>query len=231
MSERFAVYFQPPNSTPLGAFGASVLGYDASAGAPVAHRSLTGVSPEELATWTATPRTYGFHATLKAPFHLADGVSAEQLSAAVATLAQTQPPIRDLELIVQRLGSFIALVPPSRRPDLSELADACVTELDHLRAPMTAADRARRNPDRLTEDQRANLDRWGYPFVRDEFRFHCTLTGRLSDDDLDRAESALSAAFTEVPQPVAITELAIARQDAGQRFVVVSRHPLGREGS
>src|SRR5262249_2220033 len=45
--------------------------------------------------------------------------------------------------------------------------------------PLTDADRARRNPARLTPRQRDYLERWGYPYVMEEFRFHMTLTGRL----------------------------------------------------
>jgi hypothetical protein len=35
----------------------------------------------------------------------------------------------------------------------------------------------------LSPAQEALLDRWGYPYVMEEFRFHMTLTARLDDEE------------------------------------------------
>ena len=35
------------------------------------------------------------------------------------------------------------------------------------------------------------LDRYGYPYVEEEFRFHMTLTDRLTDADRPRVEAVL----------------------------------------
>jgi hypothetical protein len=67
---RYALYFVPPADSALYRFGSSVLGYDCYTGGTLTH-------PDELVrdarAWHSMvdePRRYGFHATLKAPFHL-----------------------------------------------------------------------------------------------------------------------------------------------------------------
>jgi hypothetical protein len=57
-----------------------------------------------------------------------------------------------------------------------------VREFDGFRAPLTPEDRARRNPSALTPRQCDYLDRFGYPYVMEDFRFHMTLTGRIGAD-------------------------------------------------
>ena len=128
---------------------------------------------------TADPRKYGFHATLKAPFSLAQGRTEAELFAACAAFAATPRAIPVIRPVVGSISGFIAVIPADPPAELIRLAADCVSEFDAFRAPLTEADRARRNPSRLTSAQRAHLDRWGYPYVMEEFRFHMTLTGRL----------------------------------------------------
>ena len=60
----------------------------------------------------------------------------------------------------------------------------------------SAADKAKRNAGgRLSPRQLELLDRYGYPYVMEQFQFHMTLTDRLSDADGDRFEAALRAHF------------------------------------
>ena len=84
---RYAVYFVPEPGAPLARFGAAWLGYDIAGGKAAARPALAGVPAERLEAITAEPRRYGFHATLKPPFSLAEGTSAAALDAAVAALA------------------------------------------------------------------------------------------------------------------------------------------------
>jgi hypothetical protein len=58
---------------------------------------------------------------------------------------------------------------------------------DEFRRPPSPAETARRLAAGLDEQQRGNVDRWGYPHVFDQWRFHMTLTDSLADDRL-RAE-------------------------------------------
>jgi Protein of unknown function (DUF1045) len=67
-------------------------------------------------------------------------------------------------------------VPRRPTPALAALASHCTTSFDVFRAPMTKKERVRRMASHLSPSQMQNLDRWGYPFVFEDFRFHMTLT-------------------------------------------------------
>ena len=82
MFERYAIFYTPDDLA-FAAFGAEWLGWDSAAGISVGHPVVAGLDVAEL---TATPRKYGFHATLKAPFRLAEDVQeVELINAAVET--------------------------------------------------------------------------------------------------------------------------------------------------
>src|SRR4051794_24659558 len=107
---RYAIYFAPPPESALWRFGSGVLGYDASTGADAPLLAPDGFLPAEWRDLTAEPRRYGFHATLKAPFRLAEGATEADLAAAMARFAAQRPPV-STELFVTALGSFVALAP------------------------------------------------------------------------------------------------------------------------
>ena len=67
--------------------------------------------------------------------------------------------------VVDSISGFLAVVPADRSAELEQLAADCIRDFDSFRAPLTAEDRARRNPAALTPRQRDYLDRWGYPYV------------------------------------------------------------------
>ena len=191
---RYAVYFAPAPGTALALFGAAWLGHDVATGAAVAQPATQAIGAERLRAITAEPRRYGFHATLKPPFCLADGSSPDALGEAVAALAQgvaafAAPPLR-----LSRISGFLALTLSAPCPAMRELADRCVNGLDHFRAPPSPVELARRRRADLSPAQEALLTHWGYPYVMEEFRFHMTLTARL--------DTAEGAAFGAVLGPL-----------------------------
>ncbi len=190
-AHRYAVYYAPPESDSLARFAASWLGWDPASGRPAAHPEAPPLGPEDVARVTETPRRYGFHGTLKAPFRLADGVSYDDLVAALSGVAATLPPLVLPGLRLGRLGRFIALTATGEQAPLARLAERLTVDLDPLRAPLDAEEMAKRRKSGLTPRQEAYLARFGYPYVLDEFRFHLTLTGALSPPDIERAEAAL----------------------------------------
>jgi putative phosphonate metabolism protein len=212
--ERYALYFMPPSHSDLGAFGTSVIGRDAETGADVAFADALRDEFDDWPVMTAEPRRYGFHATLKAPFRLSDGMTEQQLCDAVRDFAAKHPPVRLPPLIVAPISRFVALVPTAPDSDLSAFAASVVQNFDSFRAPLTPAERARRLRAPLTERQIALLDAWGYPYVLDAFRFHMTLTGPLPDQDQDRAVRVLTGLFETVMLPDSIGEISIAKQEA-----------------
>ncbi|WP_138469484.1 DUF1045 domain-containing protein [Poseidonocella sp. HB161398] len=224
---RYAVYYLPPEG-PLARFGASWLGWDVLTGRPAAQPAELAPGLD-LAAITATPRKYGFHATVKPPFRLAEGESAGALAEAFAAFCASAAPVRMEALRLSRLGSFLALAAEGDPAPLRHLAAAAVRDLDRFRAPAPEAEMARRRGRGLSPAQEENLQRWGYPYVMEEFRFHMTLTGSLRAPGLaERAEAVLGPALAPLlPAPFEIGTLCLAGADREDRFRLIARHPLG----
>jgi len=226
---RYAVYFTPESGSPLARFGAGVIGYDSGRGHDVPHLTLNAVPAAELISATQAPRRYGFHATLVAPFYLND-LSEEALCRSVDEFGEQAAPAQLGALEVSTLGGFIALTPLEDRPAVNGLAARCVAFFDRYRAPLNSDDLRRRSSVEISEGQRRNLERWGYPYVFEEFRFHMTLTGRLAPHDRPRFHEALADAFGPVADAShRIEALSLMRQrDPESRFEVIARVKLSR---
>ena len=177
---RAAVYFAPRADHPLSRAAAAWLGRDAWTGAHLDRGPVSEFDAASLDALTAEPRRYGFHATLKPPFRLANG-GLDELRTALATFCRNTPPAHVATLGLERIGPFFALTADGNTVAIHALADAVVRSFDQFRAPPMPDEVARRRPERLTPRQRAHLDAWGYPYVLDEFRFHLTLTGPVPD--------------------------------------------------
>ncbi|MGZ5842080.1 MAG: DUF1045 domain-containing protein, partial [Xanthobacteraceae bacterium] len=140
---------------------------------------LLSAEPELWDCLTAEPRRYGFHATLKAPFNLSPWCQEAQPVSALHRFAGRGHAIPALTPAVRMHRGFAAIVPAAASPAIDELAAKCTTIFDAFRVPMTAQERARRVAAGLNQSQIANLDRWGYPYLFADFRFHMTLTSRV----------------------------------------------------
>jgi putative phosphonate metabolism protein len=227
---RYAIYHAAAPDSALDRFGARLLGYDAFSGEELPFpEGMTQAVPD----WreiTRDPRKYGFHATLKAPMLLAAGKTEAELLAACEAFARSPRSLPMIKPVVNAIGDFIAVVPSERSAGLEQLAADIVDALDDLRAPLTPEDRARRNLDRLTQRQRDYLDRWGYPYVMEEFRFHMTLTGRLPAERREALLAILRQRFAALElDALTIDSIAVFRQhDANSRFRIVQRYALTR---
>lgn len=221
---RLAVYWAPELDDPLHARGSAWLGRDAESGASLAQPALPGI---DLAALTADPRGYGLHATLKPPFRLR--ASWTSAVAAAEALAARIAPFDLPPLAVQDLDGFLALRETAPCPALHALADACVAALDFCRAPPGEAELARRRKTGLSPVQQAMLDRWGYPYVFAEWRFHVTLTRRLAAAEKAMVLPAVTAHLGQVPaMPRRIASICLFTQSApGALFLIAHRLPLG----
>jgi putative phosphonate metabolism protein len=230
---RYAIYYVPAPASDLDRFGAQLLGYDAYKGEDLTFPDNILKQAPDWRDLTRDPRKYGFHATLKAPMSLADGKSEVELLAACAAFAATPRAIPVIRPVVGSIEGFIALVPVERPSELIRLAADCVSEFDSFRAPLSEADRARRNPSQLTPAQREHLDRWGYPYVMDDFRFHMTLTGRLGAERRKPLLKMLADRFAALDvRTLAIDRIGVFRQDnTASRFRIVNHWKLRAKGA
>jgi len=227
---RYALYFAPRPQTALARFGARWLGWDIERGEAIDAPETAGLPSEVHATVTAEPRRYGFHATLKAPFRLAEGVRESDLVGAAAGFAAERAPLATAPLRFGPLAAFLAFTPSEWSPRLHDLAADCVAALDGFRAPLTDAELARRRRAGLSSAQETLLARWGYPYVMGEFRFHLTLTGPLEGAVKSRVAEALQPRLLPLlAEPLAIEDLALCVETApAVGFRVLRRLPLGR---
>jgi putative phosphonate metabolism protein len=229
---RFAIYFVPPADTPLYRFGASFIGYDCYTGEDL-EPSKVGLDVAEWTELTRAPRAYGFHATLKAPFHLAPRASEDDLLTAFRKFAATQQAIPALDPLVRSLGQFVAIVPGTANPAIDRLAADCVTTFDKFRRPLDAMERHNRLGAGLSRRQIEHLNRWGYPHVLEDFRFHMTLTGAVAANRRGEILALLQARFDEMVgnARLLISQLALLRQDApAARFRAVCIAALALRG-
>jgi putative phosphonate metabolism protein len=223
---RHAIYFAPPRGSALARFGAAWLGWDPEAGVEPEGVELAGL-PRPRPELVAAPARYGFHATLKAPFRLAEGCDPAGLDAATAAVGAGSRTL-ELRLRLGVVGAFLALVPEGAPPELAALERACVTGLDCFRAPATAEELARRG-EGLDAGEAAHLAAWGYPYVLDRFRFHMTLTGALPPPEREAARAVLAPALAPLlGEPLPVREICRFAEAADGRFRLLARFPLGR---
>ncbi|MDP9838495.1 putative phosphonate metabolism protein [Neorhizobium huautlense] len=225
---RYAIYFTPSKDDALTQAASLWLGRDAYEGRDLSAPADTGLAEDEWRTITADPRRYAFHATLKAPFSLADGKDEASLVAAVDAFAAQTEAFDIPELVVAGLGPFFALVPGEPNPILQDFAGSIVEHFEPFRAPLSDADIARRKPEKLSEAQRNYLHEFGYPYVMEEFRFHMTLTGPVPEERREAMHALLTerfAAFTGTPRRIDALTVFVEPQ-RGAPFSVLHRVPL-----
>ena len=223
MTMRVALYWAPRLDDGLHGLGSRWLGRDAETGAAVPQPAVGGF---DIAEVTADARLYGLHATLKPPFRIASSW-AEVRADALAIAASTRP----FALAPFRLANphgFLALLESRPSPELQAFCDSLVDGLDRHRVPPTPEEIARRRPERMTDRQRANLHRWGYHHVFEDFWFHVTLSRRLSEAERALVEPQLAKFLGDVPaQPRRVTEVCLFTQAApGAPFLIAERLPL-----
>jgi putative phosphonate metabolism protein len=221
---RAAIYYAPATDDPLHAAASAWLGRDAETNAPIRHPDIPGI-----AEWTAEPRRYGFHATLKPPMRLRAGTNWDDVLARTAAVAARFAPFALPPMQVADTFGFLALRETEPSTPLQRLCDSCVEHLDDLRAPPDDAELARRRRAHLTSEQDAMLTRWGYPYVFATWFFHMTLTRRLDASEHAAIHPAADAFFADaLVRPRLVTDLAIFTQAApDQSFVIAERIPLG----
>jgi putative phosphonate metabolism protein len=223
---RFAIYYAPSPDSPLTSAAAMWLGRDAFTGAELTPQR-NGFARMQWEAIVADPRVYGFHATLKPPFRLAEDACEDELYSRLRAFAASRAPF-ETSLEIGSLGRFLALVLAHPCSEFVKLAADCVREFDGFRAPPAAEELARRRQARLNQAQLVYLAKWGYPYVMEEWRFHMTLTSSLGPETLEAVRLHLLeifAAFRGAPQRV--DSICLFEQEAaGAPFLVKERFPF-----
>jgi putative phosphonate metabolism protein len=224
---RVAIYYTPPADHPLTKAAGLWLGRDAFSGQPMPTPPADALDVGLIA---AEPRRYGFHATMKAPFRLARDRSLSEIDRVLVEFCAATVPIDAMKLQIDRLGSFFALTPASSNSAVGALAASVVKRFEPFRAPLEPDELARRTAAGLNPAQQRNLERWGYPYVFDEYRFHMTLTGPIAPPQRDAVLGILQERFGALlDDPIEIDALALFVQaGSGADFVVHACHPLQR---
>lgn len=224
-SPRYAIYYAPEPGSAWWRFGCAWLGRDAITGAAMEPPDVQGVAAGEIARWTGGARRYGWHATLKAPFRLAPPYTAADLYGEAAHVAAALPRADLGVLQLAEIGGFVALCLASARPAVDAVACECTRRLDHLRAPATSQELAKRLDAGLSARQQQILRRWGYPYSMEEFRFHMTLTDPLGAAERSRVIAALEPHVAGLrASPMRLDALCIFRQPSpGAPFALLRR--------
>lgn len=204
MAERYAIYYAPAATSALWERASAWLGRDAKTGDDI-EGPVAGLERTRLLNFTGTPARYGFHATLRAPFRLRPGVDEAELVACTAALASRLAPVKLNGLAVGSIDGFLALV-CEHSAELEHLAQQIVEQAEVMRASLSERERARRTQSELSERQIELLDRFGYPFVAEQFRFHMTLTDRLEPEASDEITRAAETWFGPVLSDAAILD-------------------------
>lgn len=234
-SPRYAIYFAPGPESLLWQLGSTWLGRDAWRHCALPTPPLASIHEESLRAFTQHPRRYGFHATLKAPFHLASPAAVDTLAEDMEQFAARESCFALPGLKVADLEDFLALVPTHSCQRLADLERRVVTYFDRHRRPLNESELARRRLKPLTPLEDELLSRWGYPHVMDAFRLHFTLSDSLTGShpkfaDQLRAEARRVFA-DELERPVPFDSLSLFEEARpGADFELIARMPFGRPG-
>jgi len=219
---RYAIYWLPEGS--LRDWGEAWLGWQMATGTALP-RPVVAALPRALDDLTAAATAYGLHATIKPPFRLTPGHSVAALHAAFAAFCAAERPVEAAGLHLTDLDGFMALTPSGDCAAIDALAARAVDALDPFRAPAPRAEIARRRDAGLTARQEELLRRWGYPYVLDEFRFHVTLTGRLTASEAALLRVALAPLVTPLLAPrLRVAGLSLVGQLAQGGFRLIAHH-------
>lgn len=222
MFERYAIFYCPTSA--LAEFGSAWLGWDSRTGRAVDHPDMDGL---DVAALTKTPRKYGLHGTLKAPFYLVPTCTLSDLEQSAERFAASHTAIDIGALSLRNENGFVALRPDGPQSALRNFAADVVRHFDPLRAPLSDADIARRRKSHLTPQQDAQLLEWGYPYVFDDFHFHLTLSGRIKPAHAVPVIDALLPRIAPLlPDPFLVEAITITGQDAQGMFHQIRRYPL-----
>lgn len=166
---------------------------------------------------------------------LVDGVDEHALFDMLERLTARTSAFAMPMMEVSTLRDFVAVLPT--RPiaadhPLRRLADACVTQTDGLRLAGSEAELRRRTRSQALDAQEISLlQRWGYPYVFDCWKFHMTLSDSMHDQTvLERllAEARRHFAAALADQLMCTSVSVFTESVAGAPFMLTRRFAFRR---
>ncbi len=224
--ERYAIYYIPDNCSELSHFGRSWFGYDPDAGN--CKREYYGLDTSLVERITYKPARYGLHATLKAPFNLKLGYDVESLLSTLEGFAKNRKAFEIDSLKYGLHGGCLSLTVDEGEHKINQFASQCVLGFEDFRAPLSMKERTRRLEEKLSLHQRLMLEELGYPYVLSEFRFHITLSSRLSDQEYDSVIRALIPTLESIcMKPLKINQVSLLGDPGNEKpFELIKSFPL-----
>ncbi len=177
---RLAIYYAPDPNSRLAREAALWLGRDIRSSSYTLFKPTLYIPDDHRRTITRSPFHYGFHATLKPPFRLIDGATIEMVENRLYTFVSQYEKFILPPLELTQLDGFYCLRPVNEVVMVTELAQHVVEAFDEFRRSPDTAELQKRRQAGLTAPQEKMLSKWGYPFVMEEFKFHLTLTERVT---------------------------------------------------
>ena len=222
---RYALYFAPEQQSRWWLAGCHWLGRDPASPQSMTQIRIPTVMPNVLHRLTADARRYGFHATFKAPFRLAQDCQLDELERALEAFCLQQRPVVVPSPQLEWMGDFLALRPSGDTKMLNQLAMHCVSHFDYLRAPLKPEELARRQQQQLSARQLRLLQHWGYPYTEEEYRFHMTLTDALNNTDATTAIFQAAQKHFDIGEPLIISSIALFHEaNPGDEFTLLRRY-------
>ncbi len=226
---RYALYYAPERDSRLWKKLCCWFGRDPETNQAVVRPAVKGVSTDRLIELTKTPARYGPHATIKAPFRLHTDMHISMLTQRLEDFCAGYCSFPLPRLTIACIDNFFCLVPGEYSIILQKFADQCVREFDRFRAPLTSLEKARRRAAMLSEKEKHYLQRWGYPYVLDCYRFHITLTARIHNPtERSRVLWAITHEFANIlkDEPVQLNGIALfVEPEPGMPFHLKQRFP------
>jgi len=123
-------------------------------------------------------------------------------------------------------------VPGTTVEGLHGLAEACVTGLDDLRAPLAAHELSRRLKEPLDARATELLKRFGYPHVLERYQMHFTLTGPVTAPEAASVTRAVTAPIERLNklEPLVLDRLCLFIEPAADSaFLRIADFALGAD--
>jgi hypothetical protein len=228
---RFAIYYAPSRTSPWWGHGCRWLARDPESGAVLAPPVVPALAARlrDVPGLSRSPQRYGWHGTLVAPARSVAHTTLDDIVRHARAWAEGQSAF-DLTVEAAALERFVAIRPATDEgaAAMGALAADALHEFAPLRAMPSEQERHRRLAAAdLNARQRELLERWGYPYVLDQFRFHMTLSDSIEPDD---RQAIIEWWRTQLPQlgPLPIDGAALfVEPQPGEPFVLAARLPFG----